>query len=382
MRLRNSFLGFGCLVLSLAAIADADPSVLHRKLQESEATVRDLQKRVEILERLVGNRTPTPAARSTTIHPDPKLDGQLAARPSNIQTAPVSSPEAPSSTSKIEEDETVRALERALVREGGFLLPRGSFELEPRLQYSYRGTRGLGIVSVPSGLQIVNRETKHDRFEGTLGLRAGLPWAAQAELRVPYVWTQQTGSAAAVGFSESQRQSGLGDAELQVTKQLIGERGNHPALLASLNLKTTSGHFSPGRLSSGSGFVSWQGAITAVKRQDPLVFVGSVSYIGFRSREFNDSKMDPGDGIGIRFSTILAASPETSLRAGLDFSRYGKTRINGTGVPGSDLVNGVIELGVSTLLSSHTLLDLNVGFGVTPDAPNLRISMSLPIRAD
>jgi hypothetical protein len=133
-------------------------------------------------------------------------------------------------------------------------------------------------------------------------------------------------------------------------------------------------------LSVGSGFPSLQAAVTAVKRQDPVVFFTGVSYTAFRTRAFDGSDVRPGNGIGLRFGAILAASPETSLRAGLDLNRNQATRLNGRSVPGSDAMSAIVELGLSTLVYPNTLLDLSVGFGVTPDAPDLRIGVALPIR--
>lgn len=379
MRTSVAILLFWCLGLG-RAYAEPSPTTLKRQVQERDAIIRDLQRRVERLEGLLSAKYPSPRSPATTMEEGGKLDRQLVLNRSQAPS-PGARSENQNNTVGVEE-ETARALERALVREGGLLLSPGSLEVEPRLQYTYRGSRGVGIVTLPSGAQVTNRETKQDRIDGTLGLRLGLPWSSQAEIRIPYVWTRQTGSAAALAITESQRDSGLGDVEIQLTKQLAGEKGGMPALLGSLNLKTTTGNFEPGRVSAGLGFPSLQASVTAVKRQDPLVFVGGVSYTAYRSRTYGGNDTELGNGIGFRFSTILAANPGTSLRVGLDFTRYGKTKINGVDVPGSDTVSGMMEFGLSTLVSAHTLLDLSVGFGVTPDAPNLRIGMSLPIRLD
>ena len=337
------------------ALGQTPPSEeMKRELDQRDEVIRDLQQRVEALEQQLHKSEP----RTASPHPRKSEPDDAGA----------------------EEDETARALERALVREGGFLLPQGSFELEPRILYTYRAERGLAIVSSPSGAQVTERDSKQDRLEGALAFRAGLPWRLQAELRVPYAWTREETSAAALGLSQTEQRSGRGDIELQLSRQFLGERGAIPALLGSLTWNTGNGEFEVGRLSAGTGFPSIQAALTAVKRQDPFVFFGSLSYTAYRSREYGGNDIDPGNGVGLRFGAILAASPETSLRAGLDFSRTTDTRLDEASIPGSSAVSAVLELGLSTLLSRRTLLDLSVGVGMTPDAPDLRIGLSLPIR--
>jgi hypothetical protein len=367
-----------CLAFPGFAFAQANPAEeMQRQLEERDQLIRDLQRRVEALEQKVqAQSSNTPGA---THRPDSSGAAETAApQAGTSQAAP--RPAVQSEPSDVAEDETARALERTLVREGGLVLPPGSVEVEPSLLYTFRGSRGLGIVSLPSGAQIADNDLKQDRLEAIAAVRAGLPWGAQAGIRLPYVWTRAEASTAALGLSQTDQHSAWGDVELELTKQLIEEHGRIPALLASVNWKPVTGDFEPGRLSAGHGFPSIQAGLTAVKRQDPLVFFGGVSYIGYQSHNYSGNDIEPGDGAALRFGAILAASPDTSLRASIELSRYGNTRLNGASVPGSDLVLGVLELGVSTLLTDKTLIDFNLGVGITSDAPDFRIGLSLPMR--
>ena len=354
-----------CLACPGFAFAQTDPAELQRELEQRDQLIRDLQQRVEALEQKVQAQSQNTLAATTpqtaATQPAPRTPDQ---------------PESPDAA----EDETARALERTLVREGGLVLPAGSIEVEPGLLYTFRGTSGLGIVPLPSGAQIADNDLKQDRLDAIAAVRAGLPWGMQAEIRMPYVWTREQFSSAALGLSRTDRHSAWGDVELQLTKQFVTEHGRIPALLASVDWKPATGDFDPNRLSAGYGFPSIQVGLTAVKRQDPLVFFGGVSYVGYQSHSYSGNDIEPGDGVGLRFGAILAASPDTSVRAALNLSRYGKTQLNGAGVPGSELVVGVLELGVSTLLSAKTLIDFSLGVGITPDAPDLRMGLSLPIR--
>ena len=115
-------------------------------------------------------------------------------------------------------------------------------------------------------------------------------------------------------------------------------------------------------------------------REDPLVFFVSPSYSWLFEREKSGVSVEPGDAIGLKAGAMLAASPETSLRASLDLSRAGRTRIAGAAGPGSDTTTGVLELGFARLLTKRTLLDVQLGVGITPDAPDFRLRLAVPIR--
>jgi len=318
--------------------------------------IEQLRQRVEALERKLDERAATP--------PPPAAAKPAAPAPSASEQAATT-------------DEGARSLERALVREGGLVLPRKVVEVEPLLQYTYRGVQGLNIVSVAGVPQVLEQDLRRDEFEASLALRAGLPANFQAEVRVPYVWLDQN-RATGGALSESERVSGWGDLELGLTKQLASARRG--GLLGSLLWKSASGEHELGRLSPGSGFRSLQAAMNVVAREDPLVFFMSPSYTWIFERDKSGFSVNPGDAIGLKAGTLLAASPETSLRASFELSRVGRTRVDGQHIAGSETTVGILELGVAKTLSRRTLLDFQFGIGVTPDAPGLRMRLALPIR--
>ena len=307
------------------------------------------------------------------------LEKRLEPKPAPPPAAPAPAPKPAASEEAGRADEGGRALERTLVRTGGLVVAKGTFELEPRLQYSYRGFEGLRIVTVGGISQIAPQDISRNQLEASVALRAGLPWSMQAEIRVPYVWAYED-RATLSAARESERVSGLGDIELALARQFVDERPGRPALLGSLNWKSATGDHELGRLSPGSGFPQLQGALTAVMRQDPLVFFGTASYAYVFERQRSGTDVDPGDSIGLKVGSLLAASPETSLRAAFDFTRSGRARVSGSSVAGSDATVGILEIGLATLLGARTLLDVELGIGVTPDAPDFRVRLALPIR--
>ena len=342
---------FSCVVL--LALALAPQALAQGQRDERDELIDNLHRRIDELERRVNKPPPAPLP------------------------APPVAPAKPPAQESAEKDESSRALERALVGEGGLVLPAGSFEVEPRLQYNYRGSEALGITSI--GGVAPAAEQKRNELEASLGVRVGLPWTSQVELRLPYVWVHENRAISGTQ-SESERISGAGDFELGLAKQLVTARGARPSVLAALGWKGRSGENELGRLSPGSGFHQLQGGVNAVMRQDPLVFFGALSYTAVLKRERSGTDVDPGDAIGVKAGALLAASPETSLRAGFEISRFGRTKVDGDGVPGSDATVAMLNLGFASLLSSRTLFDLQLGVGLTPDAPDFQLRLSLPIR--
>jgi hypothetical protein len=348
---------FTLAVLAFAVAADAGAQADSR-----DVIIEQLQRRIELLERRLEEKPAPPVA------PTPPS----VAKPAPPPPKPTASEQAGA------EDEGGRALERTLVREGGLVLPPGGREVEPRLQYSYRSFQGLRIVTVGGVVQVAERDEKRDELEASLGVRYGLPNGLQAEARIPYLAISEdltTGT-----DSERRSTSGPGDLELGLTKQLSRERAARPSLLASLLWRVPTGRHNLGQPSPGGGFHHLQAGVTAVKRQDPLVFFGTLSYTAVLERSREGAEVDPGDVVGMRFGGLLAASPETSLRAGFELSRARRTKVNDASLAGSESTIGMLQIGIATLLSSKTLFDLQLDVGLTNDAPDFRLRISLPTR--
>jgi hypothetical protein len=274
-------------------------------------------------------------------------------------------------------EEGERALERALTRQSVFVLPAGVYELEPGVEYTYRASDALEIVD-PSGV-VARQDVKQDRVETRLTLRAGLPHGSHVEIRVPYVLLR-TDRSTADQFGQTTHEAGFGDFQLAFTKQVAEERPARPGLLASVTWRAPTGDFRLGEPSEGSGFHALQGALTLVKRQDPLVFFGTASYTSVRARSHGGAEIAPGDFVGLKLGTMLAASPRTSIRGGFELNRGGRTKIDGVEIPGSDAAAATLQFGLATLLSRRSLLDIQLNVGLTPDAPDFALAVSVPFR--
>ena len=94
--------------------------------------------------------------------------------------------------------------------------------------------------------------------------------------------------------------TGLGDVEIGLTKQLFEERIGRPGLLAGLSWKTSTGDVDENGVSLGSGGDALQGSLTAVKRLDPLVLFGSLSYTDNLDASIAGQTVEAGDLIGLK----------------------------------------------------------------------------------
>jgi len=255
-----------------------------------------------------------------------------------------------------EDEELNRALERTLVQQGGMLLRAGAGELEPQLSYAHWDKSRSALRHVG---------------EAALVFRAGLGWESQFQARVPYLHVS-TASASATDF---------GDIELSLSRQLVRESGPVPSLVASLGwlIRTGNDAFAA-EVPTGGGFNVLQAGATALKRHDPLVYYAGLSYAWPRARHIGGTEIEPGDTLGVRLGSILAASPEASVNVGLNLSFVRATRLDGKRVADSDTVLGTLQIGFGTILSRSVMLNVSGDFRVTGNVPNFRLNASLPIR--
>jgi hypothetical protein len=105
-----------------------------------------------------------------------------------------------------------------------------------------------------------------------------------------------------------------------------------------------------------------------VKRRDPLAFFGSVTHNWSLSGRQAGNDVDRGDTIDVRLGTLLATSPDRSLRLALDVIRSGRDELNGIKTTGSNQTAALFEFGVATIISPRTLLDLRALSG-SPQIP-------------
>lgn len=123
-----------------------------------------------------------------------------------------------------------------------------------------------------------------------------------------------------------------------------------------------------------------RGRLTALNSADPMVFFSTLSFEHNLIANESFGRVGPGDTINWQAGALLAVSPDTSLSFSFAQNFRGKTRVDGAAIAGSDGVASVMQFGVDQVLSPRALLDVSLGVGVTRDAPDYTVTVSVPIR--
>jgi Putative MetA-pathway of phenol degradation len=306
-------------------------------------------------------------------------DVQMAqAQPPEGQTAPRQAP----GQFEIEEGAIDRALERTLVQEGVLLLPLGQAEIEPSFTYTRRELNVPTFVTQNGSTFVGEQEVKRDEFVSTTALRFGLPFDSQIEVGIPYNYVDESVDTTVGGATRTHNSEfghGFGDLNVGLAKTLLQEgAGWWPDMIARVTWDADTGKTRDNGVLLGGGFNELSGSLSAVKRQDPLAFVGGVSY----AKAFENDDIEPGEEVGFSLGTVLAASPETSLSFFFNQTFADDTKVDGDKINGSDQVIGTFNIGAATILGRNMLLSVTGEIGLTDDAPDYAIGASLPIRFD
>jgi len=302
------------------------------------------------------------------------------AQAQDTEAADEAGPTQPSAPGQFEVDEDLidRALERTLVQEGVLLIPFGQAEIEPAFQYTRRENK----FPVVSGGFVGEQNIRRNEFEAAATVRVGLPFDSQIEVGVPYNIVDQSVSTTIGGANQSSNSEtghGLGDVSVGLAKTLLQEgAGWWPDVIARVTYDSDSGNTQDNGVFLGGGFNEVSGSLSMVKRQDPLAFVGNVSY----TKTFENDDIEPGDELGFSIGTVLAASPETSLSFFFNQTFADDFKVDGDKIGGSDQVSSTLSIGAATSLGRNVLLSIRGDIGLTDEAPDYAIGVSLPIRFD
>jgi hypothetical protein len=365
---------------------------LERRLDQRDAVIRDLMARVERLEHQEAARAAAPAAPAaaapqqaqaappppTASAPPPAAVAQVS--PPHAAGPPGAAPKPGPGSFEVSEEAAQRALERALVQTGAALLPAFKFEFVPSVFYQYQRISTPGEIALTTDGKVLITENvlKSTQVQASALLRVGLPWDLQAEVGVPFDYKDNTVVTRANGAglaATGPSVSGVGDPSISLTKQILAENDLRPGMFVNLGWNPNAGQVKE-KTPLGKGFDQFTGGFTLVKRQDPLVFTGGLTYV--HARQNNGFR--PGDQYVGLFGILLAISPETSLQFGQQLIFYGQDTFNGQSIPGSNRTAGIFNAGVVTVLGRNRVVVFSVGIGETIDSPNIVVSVSVPIR--
>ncbi|GHD66493.1 hypothetical protein [Jeongeupia chitinilytica] len=343
--------------------------------------------------------------------------------------APQAAAAAEPPVTKPSQQPTMTLQEAAEILAPGVLTPKGTFVLDPSIQYSYTNGSRVALVgytvipAVTVGLIDIRQENRSSWTAALTG-RYGLTNRAEIEVRVPYVYSSDesldrpflSGSIDPEVFNT--KGNGISDVELAMRYQLNQPPAGSPYYVAALRAKSDTGKGTfdvpydiktglPTELPTGSGFWGLQGTLSAIVPSDPAVFFGSFSYMWniksnvnkiiayrvpetdgtgailpnqFTIKEEHIGEVDPGDVYELAFGMGFGINERASFSLAYDHSFITKTKINGEIPTGSTNVQvGILQLGWSYRINASTTANLTLGVGTTDYSPDVQLSFRLPI---
>lgn len=290
----------------------------------------------------------------------------------------------------------------------GVLTPAGHFSFEPTLEYVATDNNQLtfsGIELVP-GLQlgvITAQTAQRDTFFDTNTVRYGINSRLEIEVSVPVLYRHDDIQVVQQRDGEIVRtlnlkQVGIGDVEAGLRYQLNPASGpDKPIWILSLHVKSDTGigPYDVGYdqfgiatgLATGSGFWGVEPGVSMLLPSDPVVIYASVNYLYQFKRDINKTiggalvtNVTPGGSVLANVGFGFALNPRFSFSLGYSdtYIRPTVTDIGSGPERSTSLQIGTLDLGMSYRLSPKTSVNLTFQFGVTPDAPNLNITLRIP----
>lgn len=401
---------------------------LLEQLKQEEAAyrrrIRAIEKRLEQHE--AGNAAapnsgqPRPAVRPAQGRPPPAPSPQ--ARQGAASTA---SGQVGAEQKAQQEDAAKRSKSaQAVYQEQQGVLFDAKYSVEVGLNYSRYDRKQLvlsGFLALDSILlgNISVDNVESDILSLNVLGRVGLTPRFQMDLNLPFLYRQSTYQSIGTGGSTSDASEAeitmdpdvqLGDVSLGLYYQLHKEDQAWPDTVWNVRLRAPTGsepygikNFQPDpgnnnliiprEIASGNGVWGLSTGLSFIKTVDPVILFWNFD-LGYNFEEsFDDISSDaatvtPGDikignSFQYGFGTAFAFNEKTSLS--ISFSNRliekSKTRVSGgnwTSVVGSDANIATLNLGLTYARSNKSSVVVNIGAGLTQDAPDFQVGIKFP----
>ncbi len=377
----------------------SEQAALIRRQQDELQALRDM--RDANLAELRAGRAAAPEQQSGSLGPPMGPPARTAAA-AQLPPGPVG--EAPAPTTTEQKAREVAAIPERL----GVLTPEGRFVVDPAIEYVRTGTNRLtfrGVEVVPGiNLGLIEAgDADRDAVIGSVSARYGLTDRIELEARVPYVYrhdriTTVAAADEAVVRTQELDANDIGDIEVSGRYQINSGKGGWPIFVAGLRVKSDTGvgpydvefdKFAVAKeLATGSGFWATELGVTMLYPSDPAVIYGGLSYLHSFGKDINKQigeniaigNVDPGDGLSASIGFGLALNPKFSVSFGYSHHYIfpTDTELNGTTQSSNSLSIGALQMGLSYRLNQRFTLINSFEFGVTSDAPDMRLTVRVP----
>ncbi|MFZ5447251.1 MAG: hypothetical protein ACOZFS_01240 [Thermodesulfobacteriota bacterium] len=291
--------------------------------------------------------------------------------------------------------------------------PSWRLVIEPSFEYDHISSQNVAISgftifeAILIGTVVVEK-LKRDIYLPAVTFRLGYK-QAEFSIKVPYLIRQDTaiypqpqgsGSVVQKGFSDSD----LGDLQPYFYYHLIREGRWRPwvpdtIVRMGMNIPTGRDPFHltreqipglglvPTEFPTGTGMWGGTWGVTFVKSADPAVLFLSMAYFYNFARDVgtagtpsvNYGTIKLGNSFEYNIGFILALQERFSVNFALNQRITGKTTRNGQNLPDTSINAIAFNIGATYVVNPRFSLDLLVGIGLTPDAPDASILVRMPI---
>jgi len=268
------------------------------------------------------------------------------------------------------------------------LLKKGDQALTYSFDYTYTADQRLDLSIVNNQVRNLDiaptaTHTFTNSFSYDYGFRDNLTFGARIPLVAQYDTQRQLEAYDIGDVSFTTRWQPMPYVPGKISTTLFG----------SLTTKTGSSPYTidvQRELSTGSGTYSLAGGASASKVLDPVVIYGSASLsYNFPIKNLNQvrgarllQEVDPGVGLSGSMGFSYSLSYDISLSASIQLSYSNQTTLkfsDGSQAVSKSSMSGVMSFSLGTRVSEKTIVNTNVGIGLTPDSPDFSIGVSLPI---
>lgn len=268
------------------------------------------------------------------------------------------------------------------------LQKEGSHSLNYSLDYSYTGDQRLDLAITGGSVQnldVVPSATHSftNSFSYDYGLLDNLTVGTRVPLVVKYDTQDELNVYDFGDISFTARWQPLAYVPGKMSTTLFG----------SLSTKTGVSPYEidiKRELSTGSGYYSVSGGASLSKVLDPVVIFGSTSLsYNFPAEDLNQvrgarllEKVEPGFGLSGSAGFAYSLSYDISLSVSAQISYSDETVLSfsdGSEAVAQDQVTGILSMSLGTRVSDTTIVNTSLGIGLTEDAPDFSLGLSLPI---
>lgn len=325
----------------------------------------------------------------------------MSAHAADETTAPAGKPAQPDAAAAAREalgkqesdsDDKVELLKTTLtaVNKQYSLIKRGNYQLTYDLNYTYIGQDKINtdLASGSATLFSIENENSHT-LTNSLSVDYGLRDNLTGNVTIPVV-SKYAQTAVLDGVSHS-----VGDISVGVRWQPFESQPGVPSMTVSGSVRIPTGT-SPFKVTSGSGLATGTGTagftagLNISKVVDPVAMFGSLNVSYSRPTEDLNQVMNtamlmrvqPGlsMGFGFGFAYALSYSITTSFSFQESISRGSDlTFDNGKTVTTSTSTSSVLNYGIGYRISPKTTINTTVGIGLTPNAPNFSLGVTVPL---